>query len=556
MESVVMPNMDDIAFSQSSDYHHRGGIWPDAVRHEKYTTANPDSLHSAPTFYAEENAPSTMLVTPASLSGEDVKATLKRVVSAEELNKKESSSSTTDTSLTRAATTATLGSGQSPSQSATTRRRTWFSTSAKVESIANGVPDSLDRGRRVNNATPSSSRSTSSNSDAGDGPEQQNSQFLSPPNPPPLPPRRGSTATDKAYNSSVTPPVTPQIPRTNTAASNGPTPSTSFFSTLKARAGDKQALSNSAKEAMKKWSANWGASKRETPESGHDGSVYDRYEPENADYQSKRSSYAVVRRNVEDRNRAINQGDVVVADKATNEVGRVVSNPVDGRRQREMRKLSVSGGQSGASPSVDESQRETPIEPHSLNADEIFRADMDQSAPLPIHTQPPQPRMMTIPGIHASHKGEVMSMGYVAEPPQSAEIKSRTPGIQSVYRLWKNPTSSNQPNQEAEPETTPRALGEPINEPLHSRPNSMPSSPIPPPLPPRSRSATIAQPVDTPRAVDDSDAGDNDASVAPELIGTQTGRNPVLLESNDAFTVPSEADPTSILVNPPSTILT
>jgi hypothetical protein len=56
---------------------------------------------------------------------------------------------------------------------------------------------------------------------------------------------------------------------------------------------------------------------------------------------------------------------------------------------------------------------------------------------------------MTIPGIHASHRGDVMSMGYVAPPPPPApsESKLKAPVIPNVYRLWKSPILTGQQQQ-------------------------------------------------------------------------------------------------------------
>ncbi|KAG8779395.1 hypothetical protein FRC12_024298 [Ceratobasidium sp. 428] len=55
-------------------------------------------------------------------------------------------------------------------------------------------------------------------------------------------------------------------PRAASPDAGGPAISTSFLSAWKARAGDKQALSNTAKETMKKWSVGWNNLKRNVEE--------------------------------------------------------------------------------------------------------------------------------------------------------------------------------------------------------------------------------------------------------------------------------------------------
>ena len=77
-----------------------------------------------------------------------------------------------------------------------------------------------------------------------------------------------------------------------------------------------------------------------------------------------------------------------------------------------------------------------------------------------IRKQPGQAAMMIIPGIHAKHKGEVMSMGSAPSPPlpptpDTEESKLvpaslRAPVMTSVYRLFKTPNGSPAPQPGAE----------------------------------------------------------------------------------------------------------
>ncbi|KAK0466292.1 uncharacterized protein EV420DRAFT_820422 [Desarmillaria tabescens] len=61
----------------------------------------------------------------------------------------------------------------------------------------------------------------------------------------------------------------------------------------------------------------------------------------------------------------------------------------------------------------------------------------DDAPENPIHVQP-QAKTMSIPGIHASHRGNVMSMGYVAPPVSPPPESKKNP----VLRLWKSPVLS------------------------------------------------------------------------------------------------------------------
>ena len=165
----------------------------------------------------------------------------------------------------------------------------------------------------------------------------------------------------------------------------------------------------------------------------------------------------------------------------------------------------------------------------------------------PIKVQPSQGASMTIPGIHASHRNDVMSMGYVPPPPSTPatpDSKARAPTIQSMYRLFKTPsgnsTASNggTGNATATPETTEGESQASVHEETASKPDahsntseSSDTTPLPtvevkrtpPPLPPRSNSKSLAAlATSEPTASSDAEkATSSSASEALKLIATQ-----------------------------------
>ncbi|KAF7337655.1 SMP-LTD domain-containing protein [Mycena sanguinolenta] len=289
----------------------------------------------------------------------------------------------------------------------------------------------------------------------------------------------------------------------STSLGNGTSPTTSFLSTLKSR--DKQAISNTAKEAMRKWSANWGglmkdknasessstAAGDEMPDHGSFVSRFRGSDSQNSTPQKTRASYAEVRAAVAER-----RGKERAGDRSPGPSSTTAPIPIPEVRERAVTMQPGRPSQNGsASPSfmaraataaVDSAKRLSPSQPN------LELEPSETPTPPPIQLQP-QAKMMTIPGIHASHRGEVMSMGYVApQPPPSPEMKVKNPAIKSVYRLWKGPAAS----AEVSSDTTEAASSSSSLSSSRTRttdeesapppvPASPPMRPTPPPLPPR-----------------------------------------------------------------------
>lgn len=616
-----MPNMDDIAFFESSKYHHRGGIWEDASRHDRpipsVSETTPEYTTSAPVL--DGPVPATTLTGP-------VPSTLQRSHSAEELaadtgpplegvpiarSATQEVNNDSNSSLSTGASLSTVGNGNgNGTGTSRSRRRTWFSSvgSADLGPLEDESEVAMDeetdppRGRSVEPDTSTAPRSKSTpESPRVEAPptvaKEATPDYLSPNRQPRSSSRHSQrsslsstddespSTTDSTSKSKSQPTKTPSSsPRSNNILSSSPS---SFLSTLKSRAAaaDKQALSNQAKEAMRKWGVNWGGLRRDgggnnANDDGHDtGASESRTGGDSSNSQKARASYADVRAAVAERKeREKSTATEPTAPIAIPEGGRI-----------KVRNVSVSSGSVQIlPPSPSFSAVSTSASPPSLpkqssvssegsvlpkvvappvsrsttgsHSGDHFAVDRDlpegtdilpSGLPAPIHTQPSQAKTMTIPGIHASHRGEVMSMGFVApSPPASTDNKMKTPAaMQSVYRLWKSPIISGQQQQGSESQlqsqsqviestdrnadVTPLSLNPDSEHSSQAQPEP-PSRPIPPPLPPRSNvlGANQSRP-QTPPAITEPTA--SPASEALKFIVTQDDnkRSPPITPRNN-----------------------
>ena len=541
-----MPNMDDISFFGSSKYSHRGGIWADAARCERQHTTmdgSPDPNTHLPQVQVETGPESlsTTLVSPPPPTQDPNLAAFLAEDNKDQDQEHPNDGPQKDDSFEASSPPRSTTSGVSQARSvpsSSTRRRSWFAPARDEDPNTEPEPsllhadDTLGRGRPevTTHDTPSSPRSTSAHSDTSLDPNVAPFEPSSlPKTPPPLQRRRELPQQPESDETAPAPSKSPQSlfgrVGTNASTNSGSSTAGSFFSTLKARAADKEALKDSAKEAMKKWSANWASLKKggsEEPGPGTD------------DGQSKGSSYAEIRRHVEERQKTTHTPGSSTGANETPSLSATSRTSPSPRTQGGSRKPSISSSLSSGPPASNP-------DPVSHSSSQDAQVDLDDRepekevtlpapAPQPIYTQPSAPRMMMIPGIHASHRGEVQSMGYVVPKPEPEEPKLKAPAMQSVYRLWKNPGSGQPTSSSTEPTESSHLeggdVGSSTSHPSQNDPH-IPTSPslspnfkrmLPPPLPARTTAVRPLEASVTNASPDQAEFGNLSASAALKSI--------------------------------------
>ena len=541
-----MPHMDDISFFDSGLYEHRGGIWWDAARKSSQSKAvvpTSDDVQSVvsapPSDIGVSSFPTEDIAPVVSKSMDDIIVAPTLPTTADTADKPLPVSTVLEESS---------DSSHLPDSSRNNaRRRTWFSSmpvddlsilpspniiaDVKLEpSETRGRPDDLEFLRF------SRSTSYSSKSESIRGVTPDHSEDETEPSQPPtyLTPhssrRSASQHSEKGSSNQETPSLqarsTPSTPSRNSDASQiGRSPSPpSFFSTLKSKAAEKQTISNTAKEAMRKWGVNWtGFIKRDaaSDESSRSDSPPRLGPPLEDNFPHKaRASYAEVRAAVaerKERERTAHVDDssdtLRPPSPSTTDKPARMRTPSNSVLLNESAYSDTSVNSSTAisarlsAPRLS-SKKSMSSMGRELDTQELPVTEEPVKGP-PIHVQP-QAKTMSIPGIHASHRGEVQSMGYVAPqvqptPAGPSENVLKNPTIQSVYRLWKTPSGS------VGPETEARALsGDSLVAVTPPSPQTV--KPTPPPLPPRSSSMAI------PRAGSDASA---DVFISPSSSASQ-----------------------------------
>ena len=581
-----MPNMDDIAYFETGPYEHRGGIYADACR--------------------KPHAPSPGLPIPQDDAQTTASVPLPDAASMISTDSSPSASSTPtpkpDDASTHSAppslavplegssSTSSVGDDSPDSIRGHARRRTWFSSVRSEDLNTLSAPNFFsdgdvskpaeeERGRTLEPEKVSAPRSKSTPNQ----PEVRSGSPESIPQTETLQSKAPSVHSTSSSRRSVSQQITntdqlpqveepirspslstPNTPRKASDASQvtrSPSPP-SFFSTLKSKAAaaDKQAISNTAKEAIRKWGVNWGGFKKEAStasQSSDDGGSSPPRPGLHPDVSkaaaahNKRASYAEVRAAVAERKER--ERTTTPDDGNSSDSSKPISPPTSpfASRMRVLSNPKANGSvytDTGAlgNPSIVTSaaasrlssiprlasKKSTPSlstrmnpegDSQESNSSSTAAAEVEQPPvkPAPIHVQPVA-KTMSIPGIHASHRGEVQSMGYMAPTPIQptpssgpvSETMLKNPAIQSVYRLWKNPSAQGQGGQQLQQEgdsqqrdrrpSTSSSIGSVSGDHQHQAPPLLAPAPnllspapqasvkpSPPPLPPRSSSQMV-----------------------------------------------------------------
>ncbi|KAF9486367.1 hypothetical protein BDN70DRAFT_794043 [Pholiota conissans] len=487
-ESIVMPNMDDIAFFETGFYEHRGGIFADTRR--KPPLSPPETPPIPDDIQSVASAP---LPDASSIFSGDSKS-----MASDEPPVNPVTRAATDMPPSAVATA--IDELEDSPRRNSVKRRSWFNSAKSDDAASSPTRSSTyslfaseqeeSRGRTLETESTSSSRSQStpkpvsvraSTPEPFQEPESEASKskisLLS------QGARRASTSHGSVKDNKEIHHETPKIIVQNTSTSTPNTPRKSldsqpprpssppsFFSTLKSKAAaaDKQAISNTAKEAMRKWGVNWGGFKKDasaSDDSSHAGTSPPRslLQAEGTALLNKaRTSYAEVRAAVAERK----ERDRTSHHDDDSDVSRPTSPAATRTRAVSTSKPVLPNGsvysESPINPSiVTSAARLAPRLTSKKSTPSLGRVNTEadtQELPAepvkhaPIHVQPVA-KTMSIPGIHASHRGDVQSMGHVAQPPSPppvgasssssssgpSEAMLKNPAIQTVYRLWKNP---------------------------------------------------------------------------------------------------------------------
>ncbi|KAF5352406.1 hypothetical protein D9756_005827 [Leucocoprinus leucothites] len=463
-ESVVMPNMDDIAFFDSHLYEHRGGIWSDASRTETARTSSP-----VPAPDDMQSTVSAPPVIPSESSPEGVPLPSDRSPGSHEPENSESRPASVipivyeqDTPMKEQDLLILMDKSRSEPSLSDEQRGRSPSIHSVVQSSRDIPPEIFEPVQDVTDDFAQGSPSSRS--------------------------RTPSVHSVKSYKSGKSTETTPDAsttPRKSSETSREPPTSpspSSFLSTLKSKAGDKQALSNTARETMRKWGVNWTNLKKEF-NSEENGDIASKLRSKMDGSSNKRASYAEVRAAVAERRERERSSGAEEEGSSS----RSTSPGEEGARNETQPNLPTGQQQAGkrsfTSPVIASKKSLPSVSRVNTDIDATDDISEDEVRPTPIQAQP-QAKTMTIPGIHASHKGEVMSMGYVAPQPSllSESVKSKNPAIQSVYRLWRNPVDAGEDTT-----VSGKRTGSEVEAP-QSPPASQASRLVqqtPPPLPPR-----------------------------------------------------------------------
>ncbi|KAF6754302.1 endoplasmic reticulum protein [Ephemerocybe angulata] len=553
-ESVVMPNMDDIAYFDSLPFDHRGGIWSDAARRSKPEASMPvppdmtddaGSVASAPppttstpvevpTSHSEEALPTKSTSTPSSPETTPVPDVIvddETSFDQARLKSWFSSIRSQDGKATSAPDILVPANDDSASESGRGRteetgndsdRRRSHSRRTSVHSIKSNKSQKSTKSTTVDEDTVPETKSLRRSLSRHFSREREDS-FLA---------GLASSSSQHGRSNSSSAPLRKSSDGSQLARSPSPP---SFFSTLKSKAGDKQALSNTAKETMRRWgmNVNWGLKKDggagSGSEDGADTSSSSRLNAgKDASQQDKqRTSFAAVRAAVAERKErekmegARSTSPLPTAETSTANTAGCSTAPLSGP--------STTNAEDGSSTASVAARLAAPLLSSKKSAPSMSRVNTDVDAEVvvtppveaPIKAQP-QAKVMAIPGISAKRRGEIQALGHVAEqPPAPApapssmlattlESKLKNPAMQTVYRFWRSPSISSNAssNPGGEPSsldlqsaTTPTAAtlsslqGSGVEdnglETLASSLTPQADGRTPPPLPPRSSAVPI-----------------------------------------------------------------